>query len=447
LNNKRNINKSYKLSKIAESTIGGGVCHDVRFSDPHPIYIESSKGAHIWDVDGNKYIDYGMGNGSLLIGHSHIGVINAIKTALEKGYHFGEEHPMAITWGKKIIELVTSVDKVRFVGSGTEAIMLACRIARAYTNKNKIIRIQGHFHGWSDVVGKGFLDPFDEAVSLGIPEGTINEIIVIKQDINYIKELIENRDDIAAVILEPSGASWGTVPLEYEFNKELRELTKSFGILLIYDEIITGFRYSSGGYQELAGINPDMTTFGKIATGGTPGGVIGGKNELFQFFDYSGDKNKDRYNRIHHFGTFNANPITAAAGLATLEIIQTGIPQKESNLLAEILRTKGNEIINDLGLNCLLYGDSSLFHFFLQDPSQENVDRSKLLTKPNTKILKGIPKPVVSDFQVRLRQKGINLFSYTGGVLSSAHTIEDINDSLTIFKEVLSDMKNNGLII
>ena len=162
MSNKKNINKSYKLSKIASEIIAGGVCHDVRFSQPHPIYIERGEGSYIWDIDGNKYIDYGMGNGSLLIGHSHIDVINAIETVLKKGYHFGEEHSTAVAWGEKIVELVNSVEKVRFVGSGTEAIMLASRIARAYTNKSKIIRIEGHFHGWSDVVGKGFLEPFDD---------------------------------------------------------------------------------------------------------------------------------------------------------------------------------------------------------------------------------------------------------------------------------------------
>ncbi len=447
MKNKRNITESYKLSRIAKEVIAGGVCHDVRFADPHPIYIERSHGPHIWDIDNNKYIDYGMGNGSLLIGHSHPDVIKAIELTIKKGYHFGEEHYTAIAWGEKIIELVTSVEKVRFVGSGTEAIMLASRIARAYTNKPKIIRVEGHFHGWSDVVGKGFLHPFDQPVSLGIPEGTISEIIVAKQDINYIKKLIEENDDVAAIILEPSGASWGTVPLDIEFNKELREITKSSEILLIYDEIITGFRYSKGGYQELVGIEPDLTTFGKIATGGTPGGILGGRKELFQYFDFTGDKENDRFNRVHHFGTFNANPITAAAGLATLKIVETGLPQKESDSLGKILIKKGNEIIKDLGLNSLLYGDSSIFHFFLQGPNQNQVDTEELLSQPNTGVLKGIPKVIVSNFQVKLREKGINLFSYTGGVVSSSHTKKDIDDSLTIFSEVLEDMKQSDLII
>ena len=270
----KSLNKSYELSKIAGNIIAGGVCHDVRFADPHPIYIKRSKGSYIWDIDDNKYIDFGMGNGSLLIGHSHPAVIKAIKATINNGYHFGEEHYMAVAWAEKIVELVSSVDTVRFVGSGTEAIMLASRVARAYTNKSKILRIEGHFHGWSDVVGKGFLNPFDKPVSLGIPEGTISEIIVVKPNIRDIKKTIEENDDIAAIILEPSGASWGTVPLDIAFNQELRKITESQGILLIYDEIITGFRYSKGGYQELVDLKPDLTTFGKIATGGTPGGLI-----------------------------------------------------------------------------------------------------------------------------------------------------------------------------
>ena len=447
MKNKRNINKSYELSKIAKEVIAGGVCHDVRFSNPHPIYIERSKGSYIWDIDNNKYIDYGMGNGSLLIGHSHPDVINAIELTIKNGYHFGEEHYTAIAWGEKIIELVPSVEKVRFVGSGTEAIMLASRIARAYTNKQKIIRVEGHFHGWSDVVGKGFLDPFNQPVSLGIPEGTISEIIVAKQNIAHIKKIIEENNDVAAIIIEPSGASWGTVPIDIRFNEELREITQRKGIVLIYDEIITGFRYSKGGYQELVEIKPDLTTFGKIATGGTPGGVVGGKAEMFQYFDFTGNSEHDRFNRVHHFGTFNANPITAAAGLATLKIVETGKPQKESDALGEILRSKCNEIIKDLGLNSVVYGDSSLFHFFLQGPNQKEVATDKLLNIKDTKVLKGIPKEIVTNFQVRLREKGINIFSYTGGVLSSSHTKEDIDDSLTIFSEVLEDMQKSSLII
>ena len=150
---------------------------------------------------------------------------------------------------------------------------------------------------------------------------------------------------------------------------------------------------------------------------------------------------------MHHFGTFNANPITAAAGLATLKIVETGLPQKESDSLGKILIKKGNEIIKDLGLNSLLYGDSSIFHFFLQGPNQNQVDTEELLSQPNTGVLKGIPKVIVSNFQVKLREKGINLFSYTGGVVSSSHTKKDIDDSLTIFSEVLEDMKQSDLII
>ena len=443
----RNLTESYQKSKIANNIIAGGVCHDVRFSDPHPIYIERGEGPYIWDIDNNKYIDYGMGNGSLLIGHSNPYVLNSIKSVLKKGYHFGEEHLGAITWGEKIVELIKSVEKVRFVGTGTEAIMLSVRIARAYTNKQKIIRIEGHFHGWSDVVGKGFLDPFDKSVSLGIPVGTLDEIIVTNPNIANIKSIIEKSDDIAAIILEPSGASWGTVPLEINFNKELRDITKKSGVLLIYDEIITGFRYSKGGYQELVGINPDLTTLGKIATGGTSGGIVGGKMELFKYFDFNGNNYNDRFNRVHHYGTFNANPITSAAGLATLEVIQTGKPQEESNYLAMILREEGNKILKDLDLNCLIYGDSSLFHFFLQSPSEIEVDAKALLKNPDTKILKGIPKNIVSDFQKLLREKGLNLFSYTGGVTSASHTRDDIDTSLSIFAEVLKEMKHKGSII
>ncbi|MBX3061408.1 MAG: aminotransferase class III-fold pyridoxal phosphate-dependent enzyme [Anaerolineae bacterium] len=438
--------KGKKLYELARATVAGGVGHDVRHSVPFPLYIDHALGAHKWDVDGNELIDYGMGNGALLLGHAPAAVIAAIQVAIEKGFHFGNDHEAQIEWAAQIQALIPSAERVRFVNSGSEGSMLAARVARAFTKKSKLLRFEGHFSGWSDAVIKGAAYPFQQSASAGILPAVLDSIVVIPADLNVLEETLRKDTDIAALMLEPSGGSWGTVPLSVDFNREVRRLTAQYGVLLIYDEVITGFRYSSGGYQVLAGITPDMSILGKIISGGMPGGALVGRADIMKLFDFTGDPQRDRYERIQHYGTFNANPLSTVAGMVTLREAATGRPQAQADQIATKLREGMNRILDAERIAGYAYGDSSVFHVYLErHPGTGAATREEIMTGDPVK-LKGIPGNVVSGFQKNLQIRGADLLSYTGGVTSAAHTDEDVQRTLTIFNETICVLAEAGIV-
>lgn len=438
--------KSQALFEQAKQNTAGGVGHDLRYTLPCPRYIERALGARMWDVDGNEYIDYGMGNAACFLGHSPPEVLAAVKEVMGNGLHFGNDHPRQVEWAGLIQHLIPSAERVRFVNSGTEGSMLALRVARAFTKKTKVLRFEGHFSGWHDYVGKGAMYPFDEAVSAGIPASTLDTIVVIPANLEVVEETLRTDPDIAAVMLEPSGASWGRVPLSVDFNRELRRLTAEYGVLLIYDEVITGFRYSPGGYQALVGITPDMSVLGKIMTGGLPGGALVGRADIMHLFDFTGEPHHDRYERIHHLGTFNANPLSAAAGLATLKRVATGEPHAQTDRLAAMLRQGMNEILEEEQVAGYAYGDASGLHLYLEAyPGSGAASREALVTNDPVR-LKGIPGEVVAAYQQNLHIRGVDLLSYTGGVTSAAHTEADIGETLNVFQDTLRTLVQAKII-
>jgi len=438
--------KAVALYGQAKGVIAGGVGHDVRHNAIAPMYIEHARGSRKWDVDGNEYIDYGMGNGALLLGHSHPAAIQAVQETVEKGLHFGNDHPRMVEWAGLIHELIPCAERVRFDNSGTEGTMLALRLARAYTGRTKVLRFEGHFSGWHDYVGKGAYPPFDKAVSLGIPQSTLDTILVIPADLDQVERTLRGDRDIAAMMLEPSGASWGTVPLTAAFNRGLRELTTRYEVPLIYDEVITGFRYSPGGYQGLIGVTPDLAVLGKIVTGGLPGGAVVGCAEIMKQFDYTGDREHDRYGRVSHLGTFNANPLSTASGIASLRLVADGSPGAQADRMADLLRRGMEEILEGEGAAGYAYGDSSVFHVYLEAyPGSGAKSRADLHTT-DAATLKGIPGQVVTAFQRNLNIRGVDLMSYTGGLTSAAHTREDVDQTLTAFQETIQTLLETRVI-
>ena len=277
-----------------------------------------------WDIDGNEYVDYGMGSASLLLGHAHPEVTAALAAALGDGSHFGAPTESMLEWGERVCALMPCADKVRFVGSGAEATMLAMRVARAYTGKEKIVRWESHYHGWHDYVMPGNLPPFDVPASTGIPQGAIDSVIVLPTDLAALENALNRDDNIAGVITEASGASYGTVPLPEGFLDGVRRQTRAHGVVMILDEVITGFRWAPGGAQQRLGVDPDLCTMAKILTGGLPGGAVAGRDEVMAVMHQTGDSRHDRYERVLHGGTFNANPYAAAAGNAALRLVAAG---------------------------------------------------------------------------------------------------------------------------
>ena len=438
--------KAVELYGQARELIAGGVGHDVRHNPLAPIYVEHARGSRKWDVDGNEYIDYGMGNGALILGHAHPAAIQAVQSVVENGLHFGNDHPRMLEWAGLIRDLVPCAERVRFDNSGTEGTMLALRLARAYTGRTKVLRFEGHFSGWHDYVGRGAYPPFDQSVSLGIPQSTIDTIVVIPADLDRVESVLREDQDIAAVMLEPSGASWGTVPLTAEFNRGLRDLTSRYDVPLIYDEVITGFRYSPGGYQGLIGVTPDLAVLGKIVTGGLPGGAVVGRAEIMKLFDFTGDAQHDRFGRVSHLGTFNANPLSTASGIASLRLVADGSAQAHADRIAEQLRRGMNAILEEERAAGYAYGDSSVFHVFMEAyPGSGATSRSDLHTTDATR-LKSIPGSVIAAFQRNLNIRGVDLMSYNGGVTSAAHTDEDVRQTLDAFRETIRVMLSEQIL-
>ena len=333
-----------------------------------------------------------------------------------------------IEWAELIQSLIPSAERVRFVNSGSEGAILALRLARAFSGKEKVLRLEGHFSGWHDGVGKGAAPPFDRAVSLGIPAATLETIVVVPADLARIEQTLIEQPDIGALMLEPSGGSWGTVPLSHEFNRALRELTTKCGVLLLYDEVITGFRYSPGGYQQLVGVAPDLTVLGKVVTGGLPGSAVVGRADIMDLFAYTGDARHDRYQRVAHQGTFNANPLTVAAGIATLRIAADGAPQAHADRMAERLRQR-----DEPGAGAARRGRLRVRRLVHLAPVRAGLAGHRRahaaddVRTSDAATLKSIPGNVITAFQRNLQIRGVDLLSYAGGVTSAAHTDADID--------------------
>ena len=278
----KTFSKNRDFAQQADHIFPDGVTHDNRHTDPFPIYINRAQGSKKWTVDEIELIDYWSGHGALLLGHSPPEIVEAVTQQMPLGTHYGACHALEVEWGSLVKELIPSAERVRFVSSGTEATLMAIRLARTYTGKNKVLKFAGHFHGWHDSVILGAYPPFDMNVP-GIPEEVRETTLLCPpNDIDAVETLLKTDKDIACIILEPTGASFGTVPTDGTFLKQLRELTEAHGVLLIFDEVITGFRVSPGGAQAYYNVTPDMTTLAKILAGGLPGGALAGKTEVLE---------------------------------------------------------------------------------------------------------------------------------------------------------------------
>lgn len=431
---------SEELFGHARERLAGGVSHESRFKGPFPKYIERAEGARKWEVDGKEYIDYAMGSASLLLGHAHPKVVAALTEQAAKGSFFADCHPLEIEWAGLIQELIPSAERVRFVSSGTEATMLAIRIGRAYSGKNKILRFEGHYHGWHEFVDLGMNAPYDKPTSLGILPGTVDCTVVVKPDLAKLEEALKSDDDIGTIICEVSGANYGSVPLPDGFLPELRRLADVHKAVLIFDEVITGFRWSPGGRQARDGVIPDLTTMAKIVTGGMPGGAVGGQVEFMRLLDPSVEF-RGKTPGVTHKGTFNGNPLVAATGVAALSEIKTGMPNKLADAAAERLRTGMRKVIQQHQVAGAVYGEASTFHLYLGEGAADGS-----VAELGAEKIRGIDKGTVTAMQGGLRKRGVDLMSHMSGVTSMAHTDADIDETLEAFEDTVQEMIGAGHI-
>ena len=432
--NPRSAELAPKFRSIFPSGAPG---HDTYTADPFYLTIARGQGPRKWDVDGNEYIDFGMGSGSLLLGHSHPAVVDALIQAAPMGSHYAAPIEAVLEWGERVCNLIPCAEKVRFVASGGEATMYAMRVARAYAGKDKIIRWQSHYHGTHDYAMPGHLAPWDVPSSAGVPKGAVDSVVVLPPDLNALERTLASDKDIAGVITEGSGASYGTVPLQPGFLDGVRKLTRHYGVVMILDEVITGFRWSPGGLQAKIDLTPDICTLAKVLTGGLPGGAVAGKDEFMQVMSVTGDAHHDRYQRVLHGGTFNANPYCAATGNAALRIAATGEMQDNADRMAERLRNGLREIADWYEVAACVYGESSTFHIYFGARSIEGLDANSL---------KDVPPEIQINFRWALNVRGVDLMSRSSGVTSGVHTEADIDRSLEAFDGAIKAMIDEGLV-
>jgi glutamate-1-semialdehyde 2,1-aminomutase len=353
-------------------------------------------------IDGTELIDYTMGHGALLLGHAHPAVVGAVQEQVSRGTHYGAAHPLEVEWAEQIVELVPSAEKVRFTASGTEAVMLALRVARAATGRDRLVKLQDHFHGWSDAVSP-YLDAEGHTrTPTGVPDalGLLTTVVRTNDPASLQAELA--RGDVAAVIMEPSGAHYGQLPLDTSFIEAARSACTTTGTVLVFDEVVTGFRVAPGGMQAELGIIPDISVLGKVMAGGLPSGAVAGRADLLELLATT----------IAHPGTFNANPLSAVAGIATLRLVADGSPQRTAEAYAMSLAGEWTAALASAGIPGTIRRLSSILHIFLGDPAAQ------------------------ARIANAMRAEGVDILN-TSAFCSSVHTIADLEQSVAAFARAI----------
>ncbi len=422
---------SKELFEKAKKLIPGGVNSPVRAFQPYPFFTERGNGSRIFDVDGNEYIDYCLAYGPLLLGHAHPKIVEAVKAQLDKGALYGTPTEQEVELAELICSVVPSAEMVRLVSTGGEATMSAIRAARGYTGKKKIMKFEGCYHGAHDYVlvkaGSG-ATTFGMPTSIGIPEETTrNTIVVPFNDPDKFKKAVkENKADLAAVIVEPVIGNIGLVLPREGFLETLREVTENYGIVLIFDEVITGFRLALGGAQEYYGITPDMTTLGKVMGGGFPIAAFAGKEEIMKMVAPSG--------KVYQAGTYSGNPISVIAGLATLKFLRekgkefyNKMEEKCEALVKPLTKT-----IHESNVKVQINNLSSMFQlFFTETPVY---DYATVKTADTGMFMK---------YHAKMLERGVFVppSQFETCFLSSEHSQQGIENTIEVAKAILNEGK------
>ncbi len=409
---------SATLHQQALPVFPNGVTHDGRYAEPFPIYVTRAAGARKWDVDGNEYVDYVGGHGALILGHAHRAIGEAVKAQVDRGSHYGACHELEVRWAELTAGIVPSAEMVRFTASGTEATLLALRIVRAFTGRTRVVKMVGHFHGWHDYVTVAMEPPFDRPVSSGVPAEVQATIAAVPSGDAAALEQELARGDVAGVLLV---CNW----LSAEYLQAVVELAHRHGALVIFDEVVTGFRYAPGGAQEHFGVTPDLTTLAKILAGGYPGGAVVGRADVMRMFEFRDDPEWMRFGRIPHPGTFNANPISAAAGVACLEIVRDPAIQRRAATTTATLRDGMREALQRRGVEGSAACESSLLKINL--PSRVS------------------PAKVELRFRAAMQLEGVDPMGIRF-IVSAVHEEADVDQTVTAFDRTLERLQAEGTI-
>ncbi|ABV86301.1 glutamate-1-semialdehyde 2,1-aminomutase [Shewanella pealeana] len=426
------MTRSDELFEQAKKTIPGGVNSPVRaFSGVggSPRFIEKADGAYIFDADGKKYIDYVGSWGPMILGHNHPKIREAVLKAVENGLSFGAPTELEITMAEKVIEMVPSIEQVRMVSSGTEATMSAIRLARGFTNRDKILKFEGCYHGHADCLlvkaGSGALT-LGQPSSPGIPEDFAKHTLTATyNDLDSVKAIFEQYpEEISCIIIEPVAGNMNCIPPIDGFLQGLRAICDQYGALMIIDEVMTGFRVSKSGAQGHYGVTPDLTTLGKVIGGGMPVGAFGGRKDVMQFIAPTGP--------VYQAGTLSGNPIAMSAGLAQMEALcEEGVYEQlaaKTQYIAEGFKAAANKHGIPMAINYV----GGMFGFFFT--SEETVTNFAQVTKCDTALF--------AEFYHMMLDEGVYLApsAYEAGFLSLAHGEEELEATLAAADRVFAKL-------
>jgi glutamate-1-semialdehyde 2,1-aminomutase len=405
-------------------SLAGGVSSNIRAaSHPVPLFYSSGKGSRLFDVDGNEYIDYCLGQGPLILGHSHPRVVQAVKQQVEIGQLYAGQHELEILISEKLQQLIPCAELVRFSNSGSEAVHIALRVARAFTGKKKIIKFQGHYHGWFDNILIGFHHNDGNILGLeskGQTDSVLDEVIVLPwNDLEALSSALKaHAGQIAAVIMEPIMCNTGCILPDAGYLEAVRKLCSDNGVLLIFDEIITGFRLDLGGAQKFYGVVPDLATFGKAMASGFPVSCLAGKREIMKLIaDFS----------VVHAGTYNGNPVCLAAALATIEELEKEDGYRKLFDLGQQLMCGIKALAKRKGINLLVQGPGPMF--YLAFTKRERIRNYHDCLDVETARYVSLANRL-QDLGIRIIHRGI-------WYLSTAHTQEDVDITLEKLSEAL----------
>lgn len=414
---------SKKMYNFARKFLAGGQSHNARFFTPYPFYAARARHQYIWDVDDNRYVDYWMGHTALILGHSPKVVTYELREQIDNGLLFGAPNRFAVELAELVSKCVPCAESVRFCTTGAEATMYAVRLARAYTKRKTAVKIAGGWHGYNSTLAVGVSYPYQISESAGLLEEDEKLVKLARfNDIEATDQVLsENSSDLAAVILEPVLGAGGVIPAEPEYLKTLRQECDKLGALLIFDEIITGFRLALGGAQEFYGIKPDLCTLGKILGGGLPASAVAGRSEILSLADTTIERAKRERCWIGG-GTFSEHALSMTAGIATLKHLRT----KRGSIYSSIgnfgkqLREEVDQVFADHSIHTKTTGEGSLFATHFLNPNQVDIKR---------------PEDVVMSNNMTTREYYFSLIATQGiffipghiGAISTAHTKADIS--------------------
>lgn len=415
-----------QIAQRAERVLPGGSLGNIS----NAIVIAEGKAGRVRDASGNEYVDYLMGSGPMLVGHAHPEVIAAVKQQLDKGTTFFANNEHAIRLAEEIVSAVACADKVRFTTSGTEATLYAMRTARAFRGRDKVLKFEGGYHGMHDYALMSMITTnpvdFPQATpdSAGIPKSIQNEMLVAPfNDLDTTSAIIErHHDELAAVIVEPFQR---LIPPQPGFLQGLRDVTNQYQIPLIFDEIVTGFRFAYGGAQEFYGVTPDLCTMGKVMAGGFPLAMVAGKDELMAHFDRTAEP--DSF--MPQIGTLSGNPVAAVAGLATLEILKRPGTYERLFAAGETLKGELQRLMDEAEIPAKVVGESPLFDVFFTE--EEIIDYRSTLRADKKRLTR---------FNALLLEEGV-LKGDTKFYVSLAHDQADIQKTLDAFRSAVDQLK------